>query len=456
MGASKKINMLEGRLWDKLIVFALPLAFTGMLQQLYNAADVAVLGRFVSDLAVAAVGNNVPVIGLIISFCMGLSLGVNVVVARALGMKNDRKANEAVRTSFLTAIVFGIVALLIGLAFSNAAMDWLDVPAEVRDHALVYLRVYLLGMPFIAIYNFLAAVFRSQGDTQTPLWALLAASLFNIAGNLFAVLVLDWGVAGVALATVLANLLSAILLFVKLTRIEGPLRLEVSQLLKVDFPSLKSIVRIGLPAGIQGAVYSLSNLVIQSAINSLGPAAMAGSVAAFTIEINVYCFINAFALAATTFVSQNYGARNLDRCYRIMWITLGLNMLVTIVMTALVLLFSRDLLGIFTNSEEVIALGLVRILWVVVPQPLSVVMDTLSGCMRGYGYSLPPAMVTLIVVCSVRLIWVYTAFPLYPTYDTLMMVYPLSWLITMIGLIILYVRLLRRIRSRRQPIDDDI
>ena len=456
MGASKKINMLEGSLWNKLIVFALPLAFTGMLQQLYNAADVAVLGRFVSDLAVAAVGNNVPVIGLIISFCMGLSLGVNVDVARALGMKNDRKASEAVRTSFLTAIVFGIIALIIGLVFSDAAMDWLEVPAEVRDHALIYLRVYLLGMPFIAIYNFLAAIFRSQGDTQTPLWALLAASLFNIAGNLFAVLVLDWGIAGVALATVLANLLSAIILFVKLTQIEGPLKLEVSQLLHVDSSSLKSIVSIGLPAGIQGAVYSLSNLVIQSAINSLGPAAMAGSVAAFTIEINVYCFINAFALAATTFVSQNYGARNLDRCYRVMWVTLGLNMCVTILMTALVLVFSRDLLGIFTNSEEVIALGLIRILWVVVPQPLSVVMDTLSGCMRGYGYSLPPAMVTLVVVCSVRLIWVYTAFPMAPTYETLMMVYPLSWVITMAGLIILYVRLIRRIKNRRQPIDDEI
>ena len=456
MGASKKINMLEGSLWNKLIVFALPLAFTGMLQQLYNAADVAVLGRFVSDLAVAAVGNNVPVIGLIISFCMGLSLGVNVVVARALGMKNDRKASEAVRTSFLTAIVFGIIALIIGLVFSDAAMDWLEVPAEVRDHALIYLRVYLLGMPFIAIYNFLAAIFRSQGDTQTPLWALLAASLFNIAGNLFAVLVLDWGIAGVALATVLADLLSAIILFVKLTQIEGPLKLEVSQLLHVDSSSLKSIVSIGLPAGIQGAVYSLSNLVIQSAINSLGPAAMAGSVAAFTIEINVYCFINAFALAATTFVSQNYGARNLDRCYRVMWVTLGLNMCVTILMTALVLVFSRDLLGIFTNSEEVIALGLIRILWVVVPQPLSVVMDTLSGCMRGYGYSLPPVMVTLVVVCSVRLIWVYTAFPMAPTYETLMMVYPLSWVITMAGLIILYVRLIRRIKNRRQPIDDEI
>ena len=186
MGASRKINMLEGRLWDKIVVFALPLAFTGMLQQLYNAADVAVLGRFVSDLAVAAVGNNVPVIGLIISFCMGLALGVNVVVARALGMKNDRKANEAVRTSFLTAIAFGIIALIIGEIFSASAMVWLEVPEEVQEPALTYLRVYLLGMPFIALYNFLAAVFRSQGDTQTPLWALLIASVFNIGGNLFA------------------------------------------------------------------------------------------------------------------------------------------------------------------------------------------------------------------------------------------------------------------------------
>ena len=254
----------------------------------------------------------------------------------------------------------------------------------------------------------------------------------------------------------MANLLSAVILFVRLTHLDGPLKLNVSELLKVDAASLKSIVRIGLPAGVQGAVYSLSNLVIQSAINSLGPAAMAGSVAAFTIEINVYCFINAFALAATTFVSQNYGARNLERCYRVMWVTLGLNMFMTILMTGIVLLFSRELLGIFTNSEEVIALGMIRILWVVLPQPLSVVMDTLSGCMRGYGYSMPPAMVTLVVVCSVRLIWVYTAFPLVPTYETLMMVYPLSWVITMLGLITLYVRLVRRISKRRQFITDEI
>jgi putative MATE family efflux protein len=456
MAANKKINMLEGSLWDKMIVFALPLAFTGMLQQLYNAADVAVLGRFVSDVAVAAVGNNVPVIGLIISFCMGLALGVNVVVARALGMKNDRKANEAVRTSFLTAIVFGVVALIIGQLLAGPAMQWLDVPAEVRDDALMYLRVYLLGMPFIAVYNFLAAVFRSQGDTQTPLWALLAASLFNIAGNLLAVLVFNWGIAGVALATVLANLLSSVILFVRLTHLEGPLRLVPSQLFQIDSSALRSIVRIGWPAGIQGAVFSISNLVIQSAINSLGPEAMAGSVAAFTIEINVYCFINAFALAATTFVSQNYGARNLERCRRVMWTAMGLNMLATILMTTLVLIFGRNLLGIFTHNPEVIALGMIRIFWVVLPQPISVVMDTLSGCMRGYGYSMPPAMVTLIVICSVRLIWVYTAFPLSPSYETLMMVYPLSWIITMIGLIGLYIRHQRMLRNRGTIVDDEL
>lgn len=456
MAANKKINMLEGSLWDKMIVFALPLAFTGMLQQLYNAADVAVLGRFVSDVAVAAVGNNVPVIGLIISFCMGLALGVNVVVARALGMKNDRKANEAVRTSFLTAIVFGVVALIIGQLLAGPAMQWLDVPAEVRDDALMYLRVYLLGMPFIAVYNFLAAVFRSQGDTQTPLWALLAASLFNIAGNLLAVLVFNWGIAGVALATVLANLLSSVILFVRLTHLEGPLRLVPSQLFQIDSSALRSIVRIGWPAGIQGAVFSISNLVIQSAINSLGPEAMAGSVAAFTIEINVYCFINAFALAATTFVSQNYGARNLERCRRVMWTAMGLNMLATILMTTLVLIFGRNLLGIFTYNPEVIALGMIRIFWVVLPQPISVVMDTLSGCMRGYGYSMPPAMVTLIVICSVRLIWVYTAFPLSPTYETLMMVYPLSWIITMFGLIGLYIRHQRMLRNRGTIVDDEL
>lgn len=438
--SSKKVDMLNGSLWDKMIVFALPLAFTGMLQQLYNAADVAVLGRFVSNEAMAGVGNNVPIIGLIISFCMGLALGANVIVARYLGMKDEARANRAVHTAFATAVIFGIAAVLVGEAFAGPAMDWLEVPESVRTDAEVYLRVFLLGFPFIAIYNFLAAVMRSQGDTQTPLWALLAASLFNISGNLLAVLVFDWGTAGVAAATVLANALSAGLLFVKLVKTEGALHLDMAKLFAIDREALKPIVRIGWPAGLQGAVFSISNLIIQAAINSLGPDVMAGSVAAFTVEINVYCFINAFGLAATTFVSQNYGAGNLQRCRRATWVSMGLNFLATFLMIAVVVGFGRHLLGLFTDSADVIELAMTRIYWVVLFEPISVVMETVSDAMRGYGYSMPPAMVTLICVCSVRVIWVWTVFAAYHDYIVLMMVYPVSWAVTAVALCVLYWR----------------
>lgn len=351
---SKKIDMLNGSLWDKMIVFALPLAFTGMLQQLFNAADVMTLGRFVSNEAMAGVGNNVPIIGLIISFVMGLALGANVIVARCLGMRDDAKANRAVHTAFATAVIFGVFAVLLGEAIAGPAMDILDVPDVVRSDAEIYLRVFLLGFPFIAIYNFLAAVMRSQGDTQTPLWALVAASLFNIAGNLFAV--------------------------------------------------------------------------------------MAGSVAAFTVEINVYCFINAFGLAATTFVSQNYGAGNLPRCRRATWVSMGLNFVATFMMIALVVGFGRELLSLFTDSAEVIELAMTRIYWVVLFEPISVIMETVSDAMRGYGYSMPPAMVTLICVCSVRIIWVWTVFAAYHDYIVLMIVYPVSWAVTAVALCWLYYR----------------
>ena len=445
---NKKIDMLNGSISDKMIVFALPLAFTGMLQQLFNAADVAVLGRFVSNESMAGVGNNVPVIGLIIAFCMGLALGANVVVARLLGMKEPERANRAVHTALATAVIFGIGAAIIGECFAGPAMDWLSVPEAVRDDALTYLRVYLLGMPFIAIYNFLAAVMRSQGDTQTPLWALVAATLVNIAGNLFFVLVFGMGTAGVALATVLANALAASLLFFSLITAEGSLHIEPREVFRIDMTALRPMVRIGWPAGLQGAVFSISNLVIQSAINSLGADAMAGSVAAFTIEINIYCFINAFGLAATTFVSQNYGAKNLERCKRATYVATGLNMVATVLMVALVLVFGRTMLGLFTDVPAVVELAMARIFWVASFEPISVLMEVSSSAMRGYGYSMPPAMATLICVCSVRLIWVWTVFAASPDYVTLMIVYPISWAVTVVPLLYLYVRLMKRIKRR--------
>ena len=450
MASSKKdMDLLNGTLWDKIIVFAVPLAFTGVLQQLFNAADVAVLGHFVSSEAMAAVGNNVPIMGLIISLCIGLALGANVVVARFIGMRDEERANKAVHTAFALAVVFGIAVLILAELATDWILGLMEVPESVMEHAETYLRVFLLGMPFISVYNFLGAVYRSKGDTRTPLWALCAATVFNIAGNLFFVLVVDWGVAGVALATALANGLAAVILFVCLIRKPGVLHLDLKKLFAFDKDALRMMVRIGWPAGLQGMVFSLSNLVIQSAINSLGPEVMAGSVAAFTIEINVYCFINAFGLATTTFVSQNYGAGNLERCKRATWVSMGLNFIATFVLIGFVMFFGKELLACFTDVASVIALGWVRILYVVLPEPISVVMETVSAAMRGYGYSLPPAMVTLICVCSIRIVWVYTIFLAEPTYEILMIVYPISWLVTTIVLVWLYFKHQKTLSPRR-------
>ena len=446
--ARKSLDMLSGSLWDKIILFAVPLAFTGVLQQLFNAADVAVLGRYVSNEAMAAVGTDVPVIGTVVSLAMGLALGANVIVARFIGMKDEAAANRGVHTAFALALILGLVIAAIGEIFCSEIMALLSVPDSVSEHASDYLRVFLLGLPFITVYNFLAAVFRSNGDTNTPLMALIVATVFNIAGNLFFVVVIPMGAAGVALATALANGLAAGILFVKQLKMPGVLHLEFSRLLQLDKPSLNAMVRIGLPAGIQGMVFSLSNMIIQAAINNLGADAMAGSVAAFTIEINVYCFINAFGLAATTFVSQNYGAGNLARCRRATWVSVWINFAATALLIVVVIAFAHRMLSFFSESEAVIALGIVRIWYVVLPELINVVMETVSDAMRGYGYSLPPAMVTLVCICSIRILWVYTVFPASPTFDTLMMVYPISWLVTMTLLVVLYFRHQKTLETR--------
>ena len=326
---SKNIDMLNGTIWDKMVVFAIPLALTGVLQQLYNLADVAVLGHFVSNEAVAAVGTNVPIVGLIVAFCIGLSIGANVVVARYLGMRKYDDASRAVHTAFATAVIFGVIAMAIGELCASILMRWMQVPPSVVRHSEIYLQMYLMGMPFISIYNFLSAVMRSQGDTQTPLWALCIASVFNALGDLFVVTVVDWGIGGVALMTALANLLASGILVYRLMRTDGPLVFTAKRLFKMDKKALRSMIKIGWPAGLQSSVFSLSNLIIQSAINSLGADVMAASVAAFTIEINCYCVINGFGLAATTFISQNYGAGNLERCKRITRVNMALNIGIT-------------------------------------------------------------------------------------------------------------------------------
>ncbi len=443
--------MLEGSLWDKIIVFALPIALTGILEQMFNAADVAVLGRFVGTEAMAAVGNNVPIVGLIVTLFLGLSLGANVVIAQYIGARRLKEASRAVHTSLALSILAGIGVALLGELFAAPLLSLLDVPDAVMPLAELYLRVFLLGMPFMSVYNFASAILRSHGDTGTPLIALLAASALNVVLDLGFVLVLGLGADGVAWGTVLSYLVAASLLIHALRREEGVLRLDF-RLLRVRRHHTKRIFVIGMPAAVQGMVFCFANLVIQAALNSLGAEVMAASAAAFTIEINMYCVIAAFQQACTTFVSQNYGAGNLPRCREVTRWSLRLNIVAMLVLGAIILLFMRPLLRIFNGDLAVVEIGVIRIVYVVVPEIFAVFIDIFSGSMRGYGYSLMPAVVTLVCICGVRLSWVWLVFPHRPTFETLMVIYPISWAVTSLGLYFLYRFYLKHLKAMRiQP-----
>ena len=434
---TREIDMLHGTLWDKIILFALPLALTGVMQQLLNAADVAVLGQFVGKNAMAAVGNNTALIGLLVNLFMGLSLGANVVIAQNIGAEKFDRVHSAVHTAFLLALIVGVALCGVAQILVNPVFEWLQVPAAVAPMAETYLRIYAFGLPVMGIYNFEAAIFRSRGDTRTPLIALTVASFLNIALNLFFVINFNLGVEGVAWATVIANAVSAVMLFYGLRKAEGVIHLDISEL-KIDKSCLKETVRIGLPAGIQGMVFSLSNLLIQSAINALGADAMAASAAAFTIEINVFCLTNGFGQAATTFVSQNYGAGNLARCKDVTKVSLKINIILMLILSAAILYFAEPLVRFFNNDSEVIRLGVIRLWYIIAPEIISVVMEIISGSLRGYGISLAPAIITLFFVCGIRITWVFTVFVKIPTYAALMAVYGVSWFFTMVFLIIAY------------------
>ena len=437
MFKAREIDMLNGSLWDKIILFALPLALTGVMQQLLNAADVAVLGQYVGKNAMAAVGNNTALIGLLVNLFMGLSLGANVVIAQNIGAEKFDRVHDAVHTAFLLALIVGILLCGIAEILVNPVFEWLAVPAAVAPMAETYLRIYALGLPVMGIYNFEAAIFRSRGDTQTPLIALTIASFLNIALNLIFVLQFGMGVDGVAWATVIANAVSAVILFRGLLKAEGVIKLNLREM-RLDKACLKETVRIGLPAGVQGMVFSLSNLLIQAAINALGPDAMAASAAAFTVEINVFCLTNGFGQAATTFVSQNYGAGNLSRCKEVTKVSLQINIVLMLILSAAILYFAEPLIQFFNDDAEVVRLGVIRLWYIIAPEIISVVMEIISGSLRGYGISLAPAIITLVFVCGIRITWVFTVFAKIPTYAALMAVYGVSWFFTMVFLIVAY------------------
>ncbi|MGN0940920.1 MAG: MATE family efflux transporter [Selenomonadaceae bacterium] len=445
---AKEIDMLHGSLWDKILIFAFPLALTVFFQQLYNTADTAIVGRFVSSSAMAAVGTNVPIVAICVNLFFGVSLGANVMIARYIGSGDENKARQSVHSAVLLALMVGCSLLVIGQLASGWIMSVLDVPDEIRIMAETYLRVYLIGMPMLALYNVESAIFRSRGDTSTPLMALFVASALNCVLDFVAAGVMGFGIAGVAMATVIAQSVSAIILFVALRRTSGVVRLSMHEL-HFNVTRVGEILEVGIPAAIQAVVFSLSNVVIQSAINSLGTDVMAASSAAFTLEINIYCIIASFSQAATTFVSQNYGAGNMSRCRRATVLSFFIGNGIMLMASAFVYIFGESLMSLFDSDPEVIRLGMIRIFYVVCFESLNGVMDILSGALRGYGYSLPPALLALIGICGVRLAWVWLVFPFRRAFDTLMMCYPISWAVACVLIAMAYVHYTKKIKPMR-------
>ena len=430
--AKQKMDMLHGSIWNKLIQYALPVAATGILEQLFNASDIAIVGHYTgenSTVAVAAVGANSPIVGLILNFFIGIALGVNVVIANAVGQKDEKTIHKAVHTAIIVAIVGGISIAVIGELLIGNLLQMLNVPDEVFPYALLYIRIYLIGMPAILLYNFEAAIFRSIGETKIPLQALAISGVLNVILNLFFVIVLKMTVNGVAIATVISNVISSSILLIILMRTDKVIHVRKADL-KFDSATFRKIIKIGLPAGIQTAVFAVANIVIQSAINSLGTIVIAASSAALNIEIFAYDVLNSFSQACTTFVGQNFGAGQLKRCKKILILCIIEDFIATASCIIIVLLLGHTLLSIFNNDPEVIKIGYTRLLIIFFAYTFSMLYENMSGYLRGFGISLTPAILTIIGVCGVRVLWIYTVFPTHRDFSTIMLAYPLSLSIT--------------------------
>lgn len=424
----QKLDMLNGSIWNKLPVFALPIAATGILEQLFNASDIAIVGNFAQTdktAAVAAVGANSPIIGLILNLFIGIALGANVVIANAIGRDDKQTVQKAVHTSMVVSVIGGVLVAIIGELIAEPLLTVLNVPDDVLELALLYLRIYFLGMPVILLYNFEAAIFRSIGETKMPLIALTLSGILNVLLNLFFVIVLKMSVNGVATATVLANVVSAGILYIKLIKSDKYIKVEFKKL-RIDGKVFAKIMQIGLPAGIQSAVFAVANIVIQGAINSLGTVVIAASSAAFNIEIIAYNVMNSFSQACTTFVGQNFGANKIDRCKKTLFLCLIEDAIASGTAILIVLITGKFLLSIFNNDPGVIEIGYTRLVIIFIAYIFSMLYEVMSGYLRGFGFSLVPAILTTVGVCVLRIIWINTVFPANRTFVTIMTAYPVS------------------------------
>lgn len=445
-----EMDMTTGPLLGKIVKFAIPLGLSGILQLLFNAADMVVAGQFAGSQALAAVGSTSALINLIINLFIGLSVGVNVLVARAYGSGQHHELDDTVHTAILTSIISGFALIFIGCGLSKPLLELMGTPDDVIGGAVTYMRIYFIGMPVSMLYNFGSAVLRAVGDTKRPLYFATIAGVVNVIFNLFFVIVLGMGVAGVAIATVISQAISAALVLWCLIKSDAAYRLDPKRL-RIVKDKLIAMLKIGIPAGINGAAFSISNVVIQSTVNSFGSIAMAGATASGNIEGFLWTVVDAFTQSAQSFTSQNYGAKKTHRIDRVFTVCLLLAIGSSVILGGGAYLASPYLLRLYNTDAQVIEYGMRRMLITCVPYFTIALMNVLVGMLRGLGSSLTPMIMSIVGTCGLRIFWIYAILPLNHTWEMLYFSYPLSWLVTGIFQLICYAFVRKHAFAKLQP-----
>ncbi len=449
MARTNQINMTEGPIFLKLLQFSIPLIFSSVLQLLFNAADIVVVGRFAGDNSLAAVGSTGSLINLLINLFTGLSIGSSVVAANYYGAGKTKELKDTVHTSILLSIISGILLTGVGIIGSKYILLLMKAPGEVLDLATLYLKIYFGGITSTMIYNFGSALLRAKGDTKRPLYILFMAGLINVFLNLLFVICFNMGVAGVAFATVISQTISALLVILILILEKDSFHLEFKKL-KINIPIMIKIVKIGLPAGFQGIMFSFSNVIIQSSVNSFGETLIAGNSACCNLEGFVYTSMNGFSQGSLTFCSQNLGAKKIKRIRKLVWISQFSIIGIGAVLSSKFLIFARNLLSIYTKSPQVIEAGMIRAKVIFTTYFLCGMMDGLSNTIRGIGHSLMPVVSSLLGACLFRIIWLFSIFmiPKFHLPVTIFLSYPISWILTFIANVIFYNIYIKRLESQ--------
>ena len=439
--------MCNGTIMDKLVSFSLPLMLSGILQLMFNAVDVIVVGRFAGSQALAAVGSTTALINMFVNLFMGISLGTNVLAARFFAAGKDRQMSETVHTSIAFAAISGIVMVFVGIFFSKFALELMATPADVIEQSTLYMRIYFLGMPFFMLYNYGAAILRAVGDTKRPLIFLIISGVINAVLNMILVIVFHLSVAGVAIATVISQMISCILVLRCLYRSEGSYQLRFSKLM-LKGCYMKEIFQVGVPAGIQSTVINFSNVLLQSSVNSFGSIAMAGYTAANNILGFLFVSVNSVTQACMSFTSQNYGVRKWKRMDKILVDCMILSMIVALVLGGGSYIFGSQILRIYTENEEVIRCGMEILSYTTLTYFLCGFMDLFPGAMRGMGFSAAPMMLSIVGTVGTRIVWIFGIFPRYRSLSVLFISYPVSWILTIAMQVVCFFIVRRKVHEK--------